>query len=461
MLSELVPAGASPERIRVAHLADLVPYERNARTHSADQVAAIAASIREFGATNPILVAERGSIVAGHGRKLAAELIYDAGDTIKLPSGLDLPWGTFPVVDCTGWSDKQRRAYILADNKLAEQAGWDAGLLKLELGSLLADGFDLGLTGFSGEEIAALLADKTEGLTDPNSAPEVPVNPCSEAGDVWLLGNHRLACGSCTDAHTVEAVLGDRRPALMVTDPPYGVNCDANWRNEAARTSSGMGNRALGAGAVGKVLNEDQADWREAWALFPGQVAYVWHGGLHAATVAESLQASAFAIRSQVVWVKHRFAISRGDLHWQHEPAWVAERGEGCFVFEDEHELAAYAVRKGKPGRWRGGRKQSTVWNIEHVKSETGHSTQKPVDCMRRPIENNSAAGEAVYEPFSGSGTTIIAGEMTGRHVLAIELNPAYVDVGVVRWQQFTGREAVLESTGETFAAVAAARGRG
>ena len=169
------------------------------------------------------------------------------------------------------------------------------------------------------------------------------------------------------------------------------------------------------------MLNDDRADWREAWALFPGDVAYVWHGALHAATVAESLEASGFAVRAQIIWDKTRLVIGRGDYHWQHEPGW-------------------YAVRKGRKGHWAGDRKQTTVWAIPHRKSPTGHGTEKPVECMRRPIENNSSPGQAVYEPFSGSGTTIIAAEMTGRSCHAIELDPAYVDVAVTRWQDFTGQ---------------------
>ena len=170
------------------------------------------------------------------------------------------------------------------------------------------------------------------------------------------------------------------------------------------------------------MLNDDRADWREAWALFPGDVAYVWHGALHASTVAASLEASGFAVRSQIIWDKTRLVIGRGDYHWQHEPAY-------------------YAVRKGRKGHWAGDRKQTTVWAIPHRKSPTGHGTEKPVECMRRPIENNSSPGQAVYEPFSGSGTTIIAAEMTGRSCHAIELDPVYVDVAVTRWQEFTGQE--------------------
>jgi site-specific DNA-methyltransferase (adenine-specific) len=237
----------------------------------------------------------------------------------------------------------------------------------------------------------------------------------------------------------------------MVTDPPYGVNYDPSWRKDA-----GIGSENA---ATGKVLNDDRADWREVWALFPGSVAYVWHGGLHSAVVAESLKVCKFDIRAQIIWVKTRPALSRGNYHWQHEPAYygVKDGREDDWRFIPEHEVAGYAVKKGKTADWKGDRKQSTVWFIEHLKSDTGHGTQKPVECMKRPMENNSSPGQAVYEPFSGSGTTIIAGEMCDRCVHAIELNPAYVDVAVTRWQNFTGGEAVLEGDGRTFAEVKAA----
>jgi DNA modification methylase len=207
------------------------------------------------------------------------------------------------------------------------------------------------------------------------------------------------------------------------------VEYDANWRNKAKRADG----TAIGASAVGVVENDDKADWSEAWALFPGGVAYVWHAGLFSGVVAESLVATGFKLRSQIVWAKSNFAIGRGDYHWGHEPCW-------------------YAVREKGTGFWQGSRKESTLWKIDKPqKSETGHSTQKPIECMKRPIENNSSIGQAVYEPFSGSGTTIMAGELTGRKVLAVELNPAYCDVACERWMNFSGKQAIHEETGKTF----------
>jgi DNA modification methylase len=224
----------------------------------------------------------------------------------------------------------------------------------------------------------------------------------------------------------------------MVTDPPYGVNYDPAWRADANKWKGSV--VKLGAKAMGRVTNDDSADWIEAWKLFPGDVAYVWHGGLRSVEQATSLEGAGFAIRSQIIWNKGRLVISRGDYHWQHEACW-------------------YAVRKGKKGHWNGSRTEATVWDIAKPQSsETGHGTQKPVECMKRPIENNSSPGQAVYEPFSGSGTTIIAAEITGRSCHAIELLPQYVDVAVERWQAFTGETARLEAGKRTFAAVAAKR---
>lgn len=409
----------------------LAPYARNARTHSAEQIAQIAAAIAEWGWTNPVLVDEQGNLIAGEARFLA---------------GHKMGVSHVPVVVARGWTPAQIAAFRIADNKLAELAGWDKLLLGAALNEL-AGVFDLNLLGFSPEELAALTAPGNSGLSDPDDVPETPATPVSRAGDVWVLGMHRLTCGDATVSADVDRVLAGDRPHLMVTDPPYGVAYDPSWR-QAVRPAAET--------AIGKVLNDDRADWSAAWQLFPGDVAYVWHGGLHAGVVDRSLTSCGFNVRAQIIWVKQRPALSRGHYHWQHEPAFYAVRegAEDQWRFGEDHEVAAYAVREGRTAGWHGGRRQTTVWDIEHAKNDTGHGTQKPVECMKRPIENNSGHGQAVYEPFSGSGTTIIAAEMTGRYCRAIELSPAYVDVGVRRWEQFTGKAAVLEQSGRTFAEV-------
>lgn len=403
-------------------IGDLLPYARNSRTHSDAQVAQIAGSIREFGWTNPILVDADGTIIAGHGRVMAARKLGEQ---------------QVPVITLGHMTDAQRRAYVIADNQLAMNAGWDADMLKVEIAELADADFDLSLLGFDDKVLAGLMAEETDGLTDPDEVPEVPVNPVSVLGDVWVLGNHRITCGSSTEADVVARLLGSVKPHLMVTDPPYGVEYDANWRNEATRGNG----KKIGGRAVGKVMNDDQSDWRDAWAMFPGDVAYIWCApGPLQCVVHDSLVAAHIEPKQQIIWAKNQFAIGRGAYHYQHEVCW-------------------YAVKEKKVSHYVGDRKQSTIWNIDKPrKSETGHSTQKPIECMKRPIENNSSPGQAIYEPFSGSGTTIIAGEMTGRHIYAIELNPAYVDVAIKRWQDFTGQQAVLEGDGRTFAEVADGR---
>ena len=392
----------------------LIPYANNARTHSEEQVAQIAASIREFGWTNPVLVDGDNGIIAGHGRVLAAR---------------KLGYGDVPCIELSHLTDAQKRAYVLADNKLAENAGWDNDLLALELGGLNDEGFDLGVIGFGEDEIDRLLAlnDRSEGLTDEDDTPEAQEWAVTETGDTWLLGKHRVRCGDSTSADDVAALLNGVEPHLMVTDPPYGANYDASWRRDWDSREGG---------AEGKVENDDNADWTEAWSLFPGDVAYVWHADKHSPLVADGLAQNGFEMRALICWAKSRLVVSRGHYHSQHEPCW-------------------YAVKNS--GHWQGSRKESTLWQIDKPqKSETGHSTQKPVECMRRPIVNNSAPGQPVYDPFLGSGTTLIAGEKEGRPVYGMELSPNYVDVIVRRWQEFTGKEATLESDGRTFADVEA-----
>jgi DNA modification methylase len=397
----------------------LLPYAANARTHPDEQVAQIAGSIAEFGFNVPCLVDERGVLVAGHGRVLGARRL-----------GLQ----QVPVIRLGHLTDAQARAFRLADNRIALNAGWDDALLSAELERLKEDGVNLELLGFAENELDQLLDALDAGgpSEEENDVPEPPTQAVTRPGELWLLGPHRLLCGDATVATDVERLLDGARPHLMVTDPPYGVDYDPNWRVESGVSSTAR---------PGKVNNDDRADWREAWSLFPGEVAYVWHSGIHARTVAESLDACGFLIRAQIVWAKPRLVLSRGDYHWQHEP---------CF----------YAVRKGASGHWQGARDQTTLWTIATGENDeaTEHGTQKPVECMRRPIVNNSAKRELVYEPFAGSGSTLIAAESVGRVCCAIEIDPRYCDVVLARWQRFSGREAVLASNGRSFADLAAER---
>jgi len=387
----------------------LVPSPRNARTHSDAQVAEIAGSIRAFGFSNPILVGDDKDVIAGHGRLAAARLL-----------GL----GEVPVIVLAGLSEVQRRQLMLADNRIAMNAGWDAELLQLELQDLSAIGADLSGLGFTRKELAVALSSLGEGgLTDENDIPALPDTAVTQPGDIWRLGEHRIACGDSTDAVTVATLLGPAQPILMVTDPPYGVKYDPTWRNQRGISNSSR---------TGKVQNDDRADWAPAWALFPGNIAYVWHAALRAPIVAESLVRERFDIRAQIIWAKERLVIGRGDYQWQHEPCW-------------------YAVRS--KGNWTGDRKQTTLWTISSrgQDTDTVHGTQKPVECMRRPMLNNTDFGQVVYDPFLGSGTTLIAAETAGRVCYAMEIDPRYVDVAVRRWQAFTGKPAVHLANGRRF----------
>jgi DNA modification methylase len=393
------PDATTPMSVELRPLDAVRPYANNPRQND-DAVDAVAESIRRFGFRQPIVIDADGVIVAGHTRFRAAQRL-----------GL----ATVPVHVATDLTPDEVRAYRLADNKTAELASWDDAMLSIELDALRGAGIDWTLLGFNEEELAKLLAPAgTEGLTDPDAVPEKPADPITKPGDLWLLGKHRLLCGDSTSATDVARLLDGAVPALMVTDPPYGVEYDPEWRMDAGLT----GNTAR----MGKVMNDDRADWTEAWKLFLGDVAYVYHAGVFASTVQQSLERAGFAIRAQIIWAKDRLALSRGDYHWQHEPCW-------------------YAVREGGKGHRTDDRTQTTLWSIPaRDDAGHGHGTQKPVECMERPVRNHLA--DTVYEPFAGSGTTVIACERTGRACIAMELDPGYCDVVVRRWEEFTGKKA-------------------
>ncbi|WP_051079673.1 DNA modification methylase [Methylosinus sp. LW4] len=379
------------------------PYEGNPRIIPEAAIKKVAASIETYGWRQPLVVDKEGVLVVGHARLLAAKRL-----------GLT----HVPVHVAADLTPEQARAYRLADNRTGEESRWNPDALKFELSSLGEIGFDLTLTGFDLPEMTFL-----ERPVRDSKAPKgigkravstVAIGEISR-GEVWRLGEHRLLCGDSTDAADVARLLDEERPTLMVTDPPYGVDYDPSWRVRAGQSKTTR---------TGKVSNDDRVDWREAWALFPGDVAYVWHAGVHTHTVAESLLAASFELRAQIIWAKPHFALSRGDYHWQHEPCW-------------------YAVRRGAKARWSGGRDQSTLWHLGGVgapDSTTSHGTQKPVEAMKRPILNNSRQGDAIYEPFAGSGTTFIAAEMSGRRCFGMELDPKYCAAVILRWQEFTGR---------------------
>lgn len=380
----------------------LIPYVRNPRKND-QAVDRMCAAIREFGFRIPVVARSDGTVVDGH---------------LRLKAAIRLGLPDVPVALADDLTEAQIKAFRLLANRSAAWAEWDDELLALELQDLRGIDYDLALTGFDAGELRSLLDDgPATGLTDEDAAPDPPATPVTKPGDLILLGSHRLLCGDATKAEHVARLLDGTRPHLMVTDPPYGVEYDPSWRNAAGVSATKR---------TGKVTNDDRADWREAWSLFPGDVVYVWHAAVHATTVAESLIGCGFDIRAQIVWSKNRFALGRGDYHWQHEPCW-------------------YGVRKGGRSHWQGARDQSTLWSIAPIGTEdaaTAHGTQKPVEAMRRPIVNNSERGDLVYEPFAGSGTTLIAAETVGRSCFAMEVDPGYCDVVVERWEAFTGNKA-------------------
>lgn len=402
-------------QVRWAALDQFKPYERNARTHSAAQIEQLARSLDEFGWTNPILCDKDLGIIAGHGRLEAAK----KREHEKAP---------YIILD--DLTPEQQRAYVIADNKLAENAAWNMDSLRFELGELKLADFDLSKIGFDTAELLKLLPHDNAQAADDSVEP--PVNPASKLGDLWLLGSHRLLCGDSTSADDVSRLLNGETPNLMVTDPPYGVNYDPAWRE---RVDDGSRH------ALGKVVNDHLDDWSTAWELFKGSIAYIWHADLHRPVVQTSVEKFGFKPRAVIIWVKQHFVFSRGDYHWKHEALLYAVRGTG---------------------NWTGDRKQTTVWEIQNLnphggnstEESTGHGTQKPVECMKRPIENNSVPGDAVYDPFVGSGSTIIAAEMSGRRCMAMEISPNYVDAIVTRWQNFTGQKATLDGDGRTFAEI-------
>ena len=391
----------------------LVPFVNNARTHSDEQVAQIAASIREFGFNNPILVDGERGLIAGHGRLLAARKL-----------GLD----TVPVIELAHLSPTQKRAYILADNRLAENAGWDKELLALELADLKLSEFDLDLLGFSGDELDELLnAANKEGLTDDDALPEVTENPVSRTGDVWLLGNHRLLCGDATKPEDYQRLLGAELVDMTFTDPPYNVNY-ANTAKDKLR------------GKNRPILNDNLGDdFGEFLTAACTNILSVTKGAVYVAMSSSELDTLQSAFRAAggkwstfIIWAKNTFTLGRADYQRQYEPI-------------------LYGWRDGADHFWCGARDQGDVWQIKKPAKNDLHPTMKPVELVERAILNSSKSRDIVLDPFGGSGTTLIAAEKSGRQARLIELDPKYVDVIVKRWQDYSGGRATRQSDGMAF----------
>ena len=395
----------------------LVPYARNARTHSASQVAQIAASIAEFGFTNPILAGSDGVIVAGHGRLAAAQKLGIA---------------TVPVVILDHLTPTQRRALVIADNRIAENADWDDAMLQVELAALQDDNFDLSLTGFDADALADLLAGEettTEGQTDEDSVPDAGPS-ITRPGDVWICGNHRVICGDSTDASTYDALMAGEIADMVFTDPPYNVDYANTAKDKMRGTDRPILNDNLGAGFHDFLLA----------ALTP-TLAHC-RGGIYVAMSSSELDVLQSAFRTAggkwstfIIWAKHTFTLGHADYQRQFEPILYGWPADGT-------------------RHWCGARDQGDVWNIKKPHKNDLHPTMKPVELVERAVRNSSRPGDIVLDSFGGSGTTMIASEKSDRKARLIELDPKYVDVIVRRWQEYAGAQATRQSDGVAFDAL-------
>jgi len=388
----------------------LIPYVNNSRTHSDEQVAQIAASVREFGWTNPILVDGQNGIIAGHGRLAAARKL-----------GLT----EVPVIVLDHLSEAQKKALVIADNKLASNAGWDDEMLRLELGDLQEMGFDATIAGFTTEELDALLnvTEVTDGLTDEDDVPEAPEDPTTRLGDVWILGKHRLMCGDSTSIDDMQKLTENQLVDMWLTDPPYNV---------AYKGGTGL-----------TIQNDDMGDdqfrqfLRDAYVtadtvLKPGAVFYIWHADSEGYNFRGAARDAGWKVRQCLIWKKSSLVMGRQDYHWKHEP---------CL----------YGWKEGAGHLWAADRKQTTILEFDKPSRNGEHPTMKPVGLFEYQMLNNTKGGDIVLDSFGGSGTTMIAAEKNGRRGYLMELDPKYCDVIVKRWQEFTGKAATHAESGIPF----------
>jgi DNA modification methylase len=416
-------------------------YARNPRKNDT-AVDRMCSSIREYGFKIPVLARSDGTLVDGHLRLKSARKLgsWPGGDTTGIP-----------VILCDEWTEAQVKAFRLMVNRSVTWADWDTDLLALEFSDLKGFDFDLSLTGFDDREIDDLLADPD--LDDKaNLVPDVPENPVTVPDDLWLCGPHRILCSDATSPVAVSRLLGARKPFLMVTDPPYGISLDSEWRDRAGLNGCGpaeasyMKHRTKGHTET-TISGDTRADWSEAFALVPSlEVAYVWHASKFTREVLDGLLGIGFLHHQQIIWNKGRAVLTRTPYWFAHEPCWFVRKKNAPWY--------------GKPGE------NTTIWDSPSPKFIMGgsdeekfdHPTQKPVELMRRPILNHTKRGELVYEPFLGSGTTLAAAELTKRVCCGIELDPKYVDVAVQRWRGLSSKEAKLDGDGRTFEQVKAER---
>ena len=390
---------------------ELIPYARNAKQHSESQVAQIAASIKEFGFTNPILTDADNGIIAGHGRLMAAQKL-----------GLD----KVPTIELAHLSETQKREYILADNKLAELAGWDNDMLSIEFAELSNDGFDLSLTGFSDEEIDAITPQQVnDGLTDPDETPEVTEKVVSTLRDIWVLGKHRLMCGDSTIIDDVNNLMSGTQADMLITDPPYNVAYKGKTKDALT-----IKNDSISDGAFQQFLRD--AFVTASTVMKPGAVFYIWHADSEGLNFRAACHDAELTVRQCLIWNKSSMVMGRQDYHWKHEP---------CL----------YGWKDGAGHLWASDRKQTTILNFDKPQRNGEHPTMKPVALFEYQLLNNTKGGDIVLDSFGGSGTTMIACEKNGRYARLMELDPKYCDVIIKRWQNFTGKDAIHAESGKTF----------
>ena len=395
---------------KIVAVEDLVPYALNSRTHSDEQVAQLAASIREFGFTNPILIDEANNLIAGHGRVLAARKAQ---------------MKNIPAVVVTGLDDRRRRALVIADNKLALNAGWDEEALRVELEDLAGDFGEL--MGFSEDELVALLQsdDGTEGLTDEDAVPEVPEQPVTVEGDVWLLGRHRLMCGNSTSIDHLERLCDGQLVDMWLTDPPYNVAYEGGTKEKLTIQNDSMSDDSF------RQFLQDAYSAADA-VMKKGAVFYIWHADIEGYNFRGAASDVGWPVRQCLIWKKSSLVMGRQDYHWMHEP---------CL----------YGWKDGAAHLWAADRKQTTILEFNKPRRNGEHPTMKPVELFEYQMLNNTKGSDLVLDSFAGSGTTAIACEKHGRMARLMELDPKYCDVIIKRWQDFTGEQATHAESGKTY----------
>lgn len=390
-------------------VSDLIPYARNSRTHSDEQVAQIAASIKEFGWTNPILVDAEGVVIAGHGRLMAAR---------------KLGYTEVPTIELSEMTETQKKAYVIADNRLALNAGWDNEMLTIELNELLADGYALDILGFDTSELNALLEpDVIEGLTDEDAVPEVGPDSITKSGDIWLLGKHRLMCGDSTSMEHLAKLTNGQMVDMWLTDPPYNVAYEGKTKDSLTIQNDSMGDDQF------RQFLRDSYTAADT-VMKPGAVFYIWHADSEGYNFRGACHDAGWKVRQCLIWKKSSMVLGRQDYHWRHEP---------CL----------YGWKEGARHLWATDRKQTTILEFERPSRNKEHPTMKPVALFEYQMLNNTKGGDIVLDSFGGSGTTMIAAEKNGRISNVMELDPKYCDVIVKRWEEFTGKKAVLEERDE------------